>query len=117
MQKKLLWLFGAMFLIPEILWSPVLNFYFEFFQSSRSSNVQPLRYNFLQNSDNLNYLKLVIFIQLIGLLLHTIFLIKNKKNINIKTINYLLLIISSFVVLFLVVFALYFATTFSINIM
>ena len=116
-QKYLLWLFGAMFVVPEILWSPIMNFYYEFFQSSKTSNVQPIRYNFLQNSDNSNYLKLVIFIQFVGLLLLVARLIKNKKKLNIKKINYFILIIPLIIILILVTFTLYFAMTFSINIM
>lgn len=106
-QKIWLWIFGAMFAIPEIVWSPVLNFYYEFWQSGWSGNVHPIRNNFLQNSDNLNYLKLIFFIQSIGLILFLISLIKNRKSIKLS--NYLLLIVLSIIILLLVAFVLYFA--------
>ena len=114
-QKIWMWVSFGMFLVPEILWSPIINFYYEFFQSSKTSNVQPFRFNFLQNSDNINYLKLVIFIQFIGLLLLIVTLIKNKRNI--KNINYILIMIPLVIALLLISFTLYFAMNFSINIM
>jgi hypothetical protein len=114
MQKGLMWLFGAMFLVPEILWSPVVDFYYQLSQTSKSGGTHSLRNNFLQNSDNLSYLKLVIFIELVGLLLFIIFSIKNRKDINI--INYLLIALS-IVILLLVALALFFVMTFSINIL
>ena len=77
-QKILAWIFGAMFVVPEILWSPVVNFYYELLQTSKSGGTHPFRYNFLQNSDNLNYLKFVIALQFVGLLLALIFVTKNK---------------------------------------
>ncbi|OGZ91430.1 MAG: hypothetical protein A2599_01095 [Candidatus Staskawiczbacteria bacterium RIFOXYD1_FULL_39_28] len=103
-----------MFIVPEILWSPVVNFYYEFFQSSRTSNVHPIRDNFLQNSDNLSYLKFVIALQFIGLLLALIFLVKNKY-CRKKIIKYLLIALLS-VTLIITGFALYSAMTLSMEI-
>jgi len=114
-QKIWMWIFVAMFAIPEILWSPVLNFYYEFLQSSWTSNVHPIRYNFLQNSDNLNYLKLVVFLQLVGLLGVLFFTLKNKNNKN-KILRYLFITLLSVLIL-LTGFFLYFAMSFSINVM
>jgi len=114
MQKIWLGIFGAMFLIPEILWSPVVDFYYQLSQTGKSGGTHSLRDNFLQNSDNLGYLKLVIFIEFVGLLLFIIFSIRNRKDVHI--INYAL-IVPFIVILLLVAFALYFAMTFSINIM
>jgi len=80
-QKIWMWIFLALFAAPEILWSPVINFYYELSQTGISGGTHPWRNNFLQNSDNLNYLKFVIFFQLISLILFLICLIKNRKNI------------------------------------
>ena len=114
-QKIWMWIFVAMFAIPEILWSPITNFYYEFFQSSKTSYVQPLRNNFLQVSDNSSYLKFVMFLQFLGLLLLFIFLVRNKS-INNKITKYLLGAFLAFL-LIIVGFALFFALSFSIEIL
>lgn len=113
-QKIWLWIFGAMFIIPEILWSPILNFYYEFYQSSFTSFIHPLRNNFLQNSDNSNYLKFILFLQFLGISLFFIFLLKNKSNV--KLIWRHLGLILLFSILILTGFALYFALFFNIAI-
>ena len=114
-QKIWMWIFLAMFIVPEILWSPVGNFYYELLQSSESGGTHPFRNNFLQNSDNLNNLKFVIFIQFIGLLLFLIYLIKNKKEFN-TILRYISMIFLSILLIF-VSFSLYFALTFNIGIL
>ena len=53
LQKGLLWLFGAMFLVPEILWSPVGNFIFSLLTPPIGGYPQLLRNNFLFNSAEL----------------------------------------------------------------
>jgi len=114
-EKIWTWIFIAMFALPEILWSPIANFYYELSQTSKSGGTHPFRYNFLQKSDNLNYLKLVIALQFIGLLLVLFSLIKNKFGTN-KLIKYLSVILLV-ILLVTVGFVLYFAMTFSINIL
>lgn len=99
MQKGWLWIFGAMFVVPEILWSPIINLYYEFYQSGYSGNVQPFRNNFLQNSDNLNYLKLVICLEFIGITLFFISWITNKKNIDSNTVFWSVALVSFIIIL------------------
>lgn len=113
-QKIWTWIFLAMFLVPEILWSPISNFYFELLQTSKSGGTYPFRDNFLQNSDNLNYLKIVILLQFIGLLLSLILIIKNRKWMN-KLWRYLLIALL-FILFIITGFALYFVFSFSIDI-
>ena len=62
-KKQKIWLgiSMAMAIVPEILWSPVVNFYYEFYLGTQTSNIYPLRNNFLQNSDNIIYLKSILF--------------------------------------------------------
>jgi len=98
-QKTWLWVFGAMVVVPEVLWSPVINLYYEFFQSSYSGYVKPFNNNFLQNSDNLKYLKFVISLQFIGAVLFFMFWIINKKSVNSKLWFWIILFASLFVVL------------------
>ncbi len=88
MQKIWLGVFLAMFLVPEILWSPVGNFVYELF--SDSANVKPFRDNFLyQTMDNANYLSSILFIQLLGIFLTFIYLIVVRKSIQNKIIFWL----------------------------
>jgi len=114
-QKIWLWIFVAMFAVPEILWSPVVNFYYEFLQSSWTSYVQPFRDSFLQDSDNLNYLRFVIFLQFMGLLLSLASIVRNNFFHN-KVIKYFIVVLLS-LLLIIVGFTLLFAMTFSIDIM
>jgi len=67
-QKIWLAVCGSLFLVPEILWSPLLNFYYEFFQLGRGINVQPIRNNFLTSVENVDKVVIVFIIQAIGLL-------------------------------------------------
>lgn len=114
-QKIWMWIFIAMFAIPEILWSPIANFYYQLSQTSKSGGTHPFRDNFLQNSDNLSYLKFVVALQFVGLLLLLIYLLRNKYAQN-KLLKYLFTTIL-FIFLVIVGFALYFIMTFSINIL
>jgi len=114
-QKVWLWISAAIFLVPEILWSPVANFYYQLTQTSRSGGTYPFRNNFLQNSDNLNYLKLVFFLQFVGLLWFLISMLRGALIKN-KVIKYIC--VATLLILLIVVgFALYFAMTFSIEIL
>jgi len=40
-QKIWLGIFGAMFLVPEILWSPMIDFYYQLILQSNSSGIVP----------------------------------------------------------------------------
>lgn len=69
-KKQKLWLgiFFALFLVPEILWSPVFG-------------LLPFGKNFVSNSDNHGILTLIVFIEFVGLLLSFVTLaVFNKKN-------------------------------------
>lgn len=94
-QKTWLWVFAAMFVVPEVLWSPVGNLISDILQNS--NNVIILRPNFLTNSDNTNYLLFFLGIQLIGIV-GTLFLTwKIKSNPWVKSI--LILIILSLAII------------------
>ena|ERR1700733_7569769 len=114
-QKVWLWIYAGLFVVPEVLWSPVVNFYYQFIKGMHVSNVPPLRNNFLQNIDNTIWLKLVIFIQALGILLLLINIVKyyNPTSRILKA----LLILILFLLLLAILFALYFALTFSIEIL
>jgi len=74
-QKMYLRIFLAMFVLPEVLWSPVTNILYEFSKNSG----QPYIANFLMNPDNITWLNFVLLIQVIGLLLSSILLWKNTR--------------------------------------
>lgn len=116
MKKIWLLVFSGMFLIPEILWSPVINFYYELFISGRSGGTVPIRNSFFQHTDNILYLKLLLIFQLIGLF---ILLVKVFK-LSSEEINQLLKVFLSFVIAILLLatcFVLYFIQYFTIDTM
>lgn len=92
-QKIWLSIFIAMFALPEILWSPVINLIYEFLQNT--NKVQPWRDNFLMNSDNIAWLSVIYLIQLVGLLGCLMLIISLKpKNIAMWLVNSVLIICS-----------------------
>ena len=80
-QKIWLFIFLAMFIVPEVLWSPVTDFYYQLLQTNRTSNIISLRDNFITNSSDNNYFRIVTFMQLAGLILSLVLMIKNRKEI------------------------------------
>ncbi|KKP43256.1 MAG: hypothetical protein UR31_C0009G0011 [Parcubacteria group bacterium GW2011_GWA2_33_14] len=115
MQKVWLWFFGGMFVVPEVLWTPVINFYYGFLQTNYTNNVQPIRDSFLFNYQYENLLKGVILLQFIGIILFFIFWIRNKKSISSKLVFWIILFISLFLLL-IDFFVFGFAFSFSPNI-
>ena len=63
-KKQKIWfaVFLSMFILPEVLWSPLLNFYYEL---SKTGDVYPVRVNFITN--DFIIWKIVLWIQLISL--------------------------------------------------
>lgn len=118
MKKWKIWLgvFLGLFAIPEILWSPISNFYVEFYQGSKYSDVNPWRDNFLQNSDNIAWLKFVILIQLIGSLLFFYNFLKNRNILSNPVLRWFLVLVFS-CLLILTAFAAYYAYGFNMEIL
>jgi len=115
-QKIWLYVFLALFVIPEVLWSPVGNFYYELSQTSKSGGTEPFRDNFLQNSDNLSILKVVLLIQFIGFTLFLYMFWKHRGLISNPYLRYLLVLL--FLAIFILsAFSAYFAFTFSPDIL
>jgi len=56
-----------LFLVPEILWSPVWNFIYQIPQSGHGGSTYPFRENFLTVTDNTDILAVVLIVQAIGL--------------------------------------------------
>lgn len=76
-QKLWFWVGAALFVVPEVLWSPVANLVYEFTQSS--NRTESLRQNFLTNPDNITSLNCVLFLQGVGILFLVFVLLTNKK--------------------------------------
>ena len=93
-----------MFVVPEAIWSPLLNFYYELLRSSKSSNVLPLRDNFLQHSDHFVTLKRVLSIQLIGLALVLALIVRTSSKLKWVLSPILIILIVS--VIFVIWYAL-----------
>ncbi len=100
-QKIWLAISLSMFLLPELLWSSIGNFYYEFFQSG---DVHPFRNNFLTNSENFGTLKFIFFVQFVGAILFLLLVLFKKINKLMKVFllffSLLLILIIGFVVLF-----------------
>ena len=80
-QKIWLAVFIALWALPEILWSPVINFIYALINSSRPGGTPIIRDTFLNKADNANVLSGVLLIQAIGLFLSSIYLFINSKNL------------------------------------
>ena len=109
-QKISLSVFSIMFLLPELLWSPVINTFYYFLNFS-SAHKELFRNNLLFNYDNEIILKLVITIQLIAII--SILLIISNKNF--KSQYKLLLAILTFVLLMMTGFTFYLWVLFNVG--
>lgn len=111
-QKLWLSLALSLFLIPEILWSPISNFAYIFFENS--NNTLPLRINFITQSDPGILYRTIVLIQVFGLLAIFIQLLKDRGNYSTKLWYYLLLFFS-FGLLCISVFIFYLITFLNIS--
>ena len=92
-QKKWLGVFLAMFIVPEVLWSPVVNYLYQLSQTGKIGNTYPFHKTFLDHPDNVNTLSSILFIQFLGLFISAVYLIVLRKNIQNKTALWLSIII------------------------
>ena len=103
-QKIWLWIFIAMFALPEIFWSPISNFIFMLFQGGNSPVA--LRDNFLIHSDYRKLLIIVVLIQSIGALLSSFMIyklsIKITYRIFLSILFFIFFILSTFVLYLLI---------------
>jgi hypothetical protein len=108
MQKVWLGIFLAMFIVPEVLWSPILSFGSELLQTG---NTHPIRFNYLTNLQHKGILIFVLAFESLGLLLALILLFnayKNKKNLVFflaQSFLLILFLISLLVIYFFFVFS------------
>ena len=102
-QKMWMWIFLAIFLIPEVLWSPITNVIFSLLESNKN-NPKIFRENFLTLYSNENILKGILTMQFIAISLFLFSLLKNKKNFHPKQFILLLIIALVFFILALLSF-------------
>ena len=98
-QKIWFTVFLAMFVVPEVLWSPLTNFYYGIFRDA------PYRRNILSYSDNRDLLIMVVFVQFLGIVGFSSFLFSKKMYRTIKEGRAVLVL--SFFLLALILFPLY----------
>lgn len=106
-KKQKIWLgiFLAMFIIPEVLWSPVMNYWYAIKMPAVKGSYQVWRDNFLHHYGNANLWSNLILFQFLGLLFLIIFLVVQRKHIPNKVVYWLT--ISVLIVLALFVLNMY----------
>ena len=105
-KKISLGLSFLLFLVPEILWSPLLNMGIAILKNSNTTVFW--RPNFLTNPDNVNNLLVILFVQIIGVLVSIIFGFKIKMNFALKValLSFLIILFIIICLIFAFVFAL-----------
>lgn len=94
-EKTLLWISSGLFIIPEILWSPIINIINDLFQNTNNTII--FRPNFLTNPNNINLLILVLSIETISLLINIFLITKISIKKSVKIFLFLILIILSMI--------------------
>lgn len=90
-QKIWLWIFIAMFAIPEILWSPIANFLYTFWKNGNVPTI--LRNNFLMHPDFRRLAIAIIFLQSLGALLSSFLVYKSSIKATTRLILSFLLLL------------------------
>jgi hypothetical protein len=80
MQKVWLGIFLAMFIVPEVLWSPVYKFWYSLKLPTVGGHYAIVRQNFLDNSGNSDLWSNLILLEFFGLLLTAIYLVVIRKS-------------------------------------
>lgn len=109
-QKVGFWGVLGLFILPELLWSPVGNFIYSLMKPTVNGSVQILRDNILLTTSNNNLYSIVLFIQLLGLFASAIYLIVLNKSIKNKWLLW-----PSVVILLLASVEVFYLFGFSIN--
>lgn len=105
-QKIWFWIFLAIFIVPEVLWSPVLSFGYELLQSG---NTHPLRRNNITNLQHSGLIILVLGVEFIGVVVSLLII---SKSIKIKKMIHWILIASMSIFAIANAIVLYFAYVF-----
>ena len=111
-KKQKIWLgvFLAMFLVPEILWSPIVDEIYSTLAPTKNGSFQMWRNNFLFSKENLDLWGYILFFQFVGIFLATLVVFFARKNIQNKILFWVVLVLMSILSLFV-----YFIFDFFIN--
>ena len=96
-NKLLFWIGLGLFVIPELLWSPVANIYYTFFQSG--SHIIPLRENFITSGGYDIWYKVVVFLELSGLIIALLFSKRSLFNNTQQSVGVLIYFLLCFLAL------------------
>ena len=78
-QKIWLGIFLAMFIVPEVLWSPVYKFWYSLKFPTVGGHYAVIRQNFLDNSGNSGLWSNLVLLEFFGLFFTAIYLIVIRK--------------------------------------
>jgi hypothetical protein len=90
-----------MFLVPEILWSPIVNELYSTLAGTKNGSFQMWRNNFLFEKGNLSLWAQILFVQFLGMFFSTIVVFLAKKNIQNKILFWVLFVLMSIITIFL----------------
>lgn len=91
MKKIWLWVFMIMFLLPEIFWSPIINFIYSFVKPTINGSIQVFNHNFLLNTEDNNLYLFILLIQIIGIFGTLVQVRKLNLNMVLKLLIYIIL--------------------------
>lgn len=95
-QKVWLWVSLVLFVLPEILWSPLGNFLYSFFMPLVHGSSQIWRDNFLLNSQFNSLYEIILLVQIASIIVFTINWVRFKNNIKSKSTYWIILILCIF---------------------
>ncbi len=89
-----------MFIMPEVLWSPIVKFWISWYQPTVQGHYQVWRQNFLDNYGNSGLWSHILLVQFFGLFLTTIYLLVVRKTFKNKILFWTAFCLFSFAAVF-----------------
>ena len=113
-QKIWLGLSAAMFVIPEVMWSPVGNFIYSLFTPTLNGYAQIQRNSLLFDYKYENLLGIVLFVQVAGIIIFFFSWLRFRKNINSRLMFWIILAVT-FLLSLISLFTFYLGVIFNIS--
>ena len=98
-QKIWLWVSVAMFVVPEVLWSPVTNFLYSLFTPTLNGYSKVFRNNFLFDYKYENLLQVILLVQLVGITIFFFSWMRIKKSATSMLMFWIIFLVSLFLCL------------------
>lgn len=111
-QKVWIWLLAAIFVVPEIIWSPITKIFVSLNEPTDNGHYKVFRQNFLDNYNNIGLWNGMVLLQLLGIIFLFIYLLFLRKRFN----NKFLFWIAELVLLFFGIFVFYYYSLSTIKI-